>query len=1225
MSTERTTQVLAAITDEGFFELLAMAILREADPIYRTLIHPGVNVKGKTIKSPVDGICFVQGSTPPHMIVVHHTITARSDLENKWLHDPSKVKPQKDSRPRAPAGDLIKTAKLVAQERKHTPNLRVTLVLTTNQEPPDSLVRKVVGAGRIYDLEIDIWSCSRLSHFLDNNPSGQWIRYSFLNIDQEMFSAELLQALSNKSIDNYTLNLLDNPEAWVPRVLDDMLTTRQRLGVTFLVARSGFGKSVACYKRLMTHVKGGGVGIILSHDIISSAVTLEQAIITALQKLHPSLSTVGPSVFSFCSSDKPLLLVVEDINRSGQTQLLVEKILGWSRKLTNNKSSPSPWCLLCPLWPEVLTSLSEQAKETINPLIIIADRFTDKEGCNAVIAREWLFNCDISILRAKEISNLLGHDPLLIALHDPSKEPDPHHVISQFVEGSLSRVAIDEKENTVTDYRDAICDLAGEMLSKRQIDPNWREVRKWGGLLGEPLRIISRIAKYGELIRFTGPSNNQKLSFRHDRVRDWLLADAASELDRRGLLAEDIVSDPYFAEVMGAVLVKGSPDASFLQRVSSSNPLALFHALRLIGPVHTPHLEAILQSIYRWLDNPATQDPSNYHLRREALAMLAGTDSLEVPKLVRKFNDQTISSYLALLRNGIVTGGIELCTRIEPGDSAPWRDIQIEHAKINYGQKLSNDLDVFLRRTDLDKTIRKGALRFAGHIAEPSLALAIEACWTADEKHNEYLADYLWAFGECCSNDPVRYLKPVCDAWANLSDQPEKDGWPSPRDNLAAHELRWAFHKWPPIAALDYLIERGSQDDLRWPITYMLHGMDHPKAILFVVKELAARQRRLTGTNSFVMTARDEWKRDQELFGRQMSKESRDILLEFWQDKTKDKYLRTQAFSLWSANIGINDIEILRDSNSSVELADKILFERLVRGDQLAIPAMIDKLTTDEHGYWWQCGRYIWSPELTGVLDKYFEKRGTKSKKIWFETFGTDWIIHEFITRLPENQAEHLLLKHWPHLRYIQEYVQAALYVSTQSLLDAAQSTINDCPDPAKLLKHLCHHYGIRTKGRIGLKREAQVRALAPYLHLLAPIDIGDLWKECNDHGWFTVRKELLDNRLQGQFLKRKWDRDLVMEELDQMVTENSIARVNYWIGDFLKADVPWREILSTMEVWLDYKRSFNALRVVASVVERRGIRGDLKVLKVYDGMPKIEAEQLIVDTKFAVYRRSIY
>lgn len=112
-----TVQALASITDAGLFEQLATAVLREANPHYVSLAHPGVNVEGKTVKAPLDGICFVPGFDPPHLIAVHHTITAREKLESKWLRDPATVKPRKGSRPTAPAGDLIKTAAIVAEER----------------------------------------------------------------------------------------------------------------------------------------------------------------------------------------------------------------------------------------------------------------------------------------------------------------------------------------------------------------------------------------------------------------------------------------------------------------------------------------------------------------------------------------------------------------------------------------------------------------------------------------------------------------------------------------------------------------------------------------------------------------------------------------------------------------------------------------------------------------------------------------------------------------------------------------------------------------------------------------------------------------------------------------------------------------------------------------------------------------------------------------------------
>jgi len=607
----------------------------------------------------------------------------------------------------------------------------------------------------------------------------------------------------------------------------------------------------------------------------------------------------------------------------------------------------------------------------------------------------------------------------------------------------------------------------------------------------------------------------------------------------------------------------------------------------------------------------------------EAAAMLAETDSPEVPAIVRKFHDQTIYGKMARLRNGDLSGGIEFCIGMNPGSGASWRDIQIEHAKLHYGRSLTKALDSFLRQADLDSVFRIGALRLAGHIADPGLAMAIEACWTADGGRGDHLAEYLWAFGECCGDDPARYLGPVCDAWAALSDQSDKKGMTSPRDTVAAHELRWAFHRWPPLAAIDYFIQRGSQDDLRWPITYMLHGMDHPKAVLFVVEEIAATQRRLEGTGSFshfARSAKDDWQRAQERNGRPMSKDSRNLLLELWRNETKDKHLRTQAFSLWAATQDADDIQVLRSVPPSDELADKILWARLPRGDHQAIPAMIEKLSTDDHGYWWQCGRYLWSSELTEALDAYLDRRSAKAKRTWGESVASDWITCELIMRLPESQAERLLLKHWEHLHFGPEFIQTALYVSTPCLMEAAQTAITECPEPAELMKYLSVNFGIGTKSRQGLTRESQVRALTPYLHLLSPTDIRDLWMVCNDRGWFAMRRELLDGHMQPPFR----DRDHVMSVLDEMIAQKSIFMIDHWIGDFLKAGIPWAEILAAMVMWLDQRRSLEALQAVARAVEYRGTREDLGALSTYEGMPETAARQLIADTQFAVRRRSI-
>jgi hypothetical protein len=167
-------------------------------------------------------------------------------------------------------------------------------------------------------------------------------------------------------------------------------------------------------------------------------------------------------------------------------------------------------------------------------------------------------------------------------------------------------------------------------------------------------------------------------------------------------------------------------------------------------------------------------------------------------------------------------------------------------------------------------------------------------------------------------------------------------------------------------------------------------------------------------------------------------------------------------------------------------------------------------------------------------------------------------------------------------------------------------------------------HFGIKVKGHPGLTREAQVRALAPYLHLLSPMDLGTLWEACNDHGWFATRRALLDERLQPPFLERRWDRNRAASDFDKMIAENRLVWIDHWLDDFLKTGLPWAEILAAMTAWLDQRRSFEALQLVAVAVEHRGTREDLGALSTYEGMPETAARQLIADTQFAVRRRSI-
>jgi hypothetical protein len=1215
-----TVEMLARITDAGLFERLATAVLRYAQSEYRALAHPGVNVDGKTVKSPLDGIAFAIGADPPHMIAVHHTIGARDGLPKKWLHDPSKVKSRKKNAVATLPGDVLKTIVIVEEERKRVPNLRVTLVLTTNQEPDEKTLRDVHSVAATARVDIDLWSGSRLAQFLDDDPKGHWLRRRFLGVKPERLSESLLAELSKTSLAIHPPQ--DAPEARIDRELDRALTALGPKEVTFLVASSGFGKTVACHKWLSAHIEKGGFGLVLSPNNVAGAATIDAAVEAALFELHSGLVRgSGSEALAMCSTERPLFLVIEDINRAGHASLLAEKIAAWASKPGSNPAAPS-YRAICPIWPELLESVGEDARKRISALTLFGRSFSPSEAREAVQIRAKQVGRTLSGMTADASAAALGNDPLLIALHDPTESTDANRVISDFVERSIARQARLHHDHTPSDYRRVLRALGCMMLEYRQFEPSWTDVCAWAGIAALDRPLLSRVLHAGDFLHLAGTSIEQRIGFRHDRVRDCLLIDAATDMLRGGVLSDQIVGEPYFAETIAGVLVTSYASDEFVNRVRKLNPLALFHALRLFQEPITEIHQHVLSAIDQWLNDPESMMRGHQRLRWEALAALAQTESSKVAEIVRCFPQTGWAGLQALFRNGDVLGGIELCRTLEPGSGAPWRDEQIEHAKLKFGKNLLQKLGEILRLNESTAELRSGALRLAGHLADPNLAGAIEVCWALDSTRHERLDDYLWAVAECCSNDPERYLKPICDAWAALPSKSESVSLPSPREDLAANHVRWAFRKWVPAAALPYIVKRAADEDLRWPITTTLRDIDHPIAIEFTVKEMASAMRRLEGTGRFSpfwSTVPDDWRRQQkEGFG--MSPQSRRLLLGYWTDAKTDKYLRNASFRLWAATKEDRDLDILRLPDLPKDLSDQILRERLDRHDQSAIPQLLVKLHSDPGGHWWYSARNVWSKDLLVAIDADLMRRRDKVGHAPKTEFDDDHILAELIMRLPPKEAETLLERHWDHLHVSSYYVQAALFVGTPKMLTMADSSLSTCANPAELLSY----FGVAliTTGYPPLAREIQIQTLVPYLKYLQQHEISTLWDLCNEHGWYRVRQAHLDPLIQKSGGAVYLDDIASMEALDKMANDNRFPWIDLWLENYAKTGVSTEAILGLFKRWLASRKTIESLRLMSQALSLIGRRDDLGILNVDIEAEAQELDMLRCDTAFSVRRR---
>lgn len=1223
-SEQQTASKLSAITDEGLFERLATAVLRQATPdLYANLTQPGVNANGKTIKGPVDGISFVPGACPRHMIAAHHTSGSRTKLKRKWLHDPSTVKPQEGTRSTTPAGDLIKTIAIANEEREENPDIRVTLALTTNDEPTEDVTREVEAVAHANGIVLDIWSRERLAHYLDNDSNGQWLRQKYLGIAQRRLSTELLRHISQLSLQAHCPPAKE--DALIDRECSQTMVRDLARPVGFLVGESGCGKTIASYRLLASYVQSGRCGMVLTHDLLSAAFTIDQAIDSALRRLHPLLeANSGVEARALCSVEEPLLIVVEDINNSGEAVALMERLAGWAP--TNEPGTDAgglTWRIICPVWPQLLAGLRDETRKRVESLAVSLGPFTQPDARNAIERRAALAGVAILPLDVDATAEALGYDPLLIALYDLDAMPDAHKVIGQFISSSTGRLASTSGTYVAQDYRTALQDLAVKMLQRRTLDPTWDDVCEW---LRDPTdrQAFRELMKHAEIIRVIATDNGSRLAFRHDRVRLWLLVDGALAALRSGQMDDAVFSEPFFAEIIGCALSEPSLPASLAVRAGNASPLALFYALKSFREPTAPIHHATIAAIEQWLSDAKVHGRAVQTLRWTALHVLSETDSSLVIRIVERFRDKGWSEILAKLRHGDLGAGLRLCRSVEPGSNAPWRDRQIAHTLARYGDTFVNELDRLLSGRETNEADRVGALRLAGHVGRTSLSGAIAQCWALDPVRHEHLADYLWAAAQCGGGNTESLLGPLCDAWAALSDEKGAHG-SSPRNSLASHDVQWAFSRALPESAMRYFIRRAAQEELRWPIAFMMHGVDHADAVEFIVRELAATARRIEDTerfSSFPESVVQHWERKQR-DGKPMSPDSMHRLQELWGDQTNDKHLRQQSFRIWAATSHPAQIALLRAVTGADVLKDDVLRARLERGDKAAIPEFIVRIGVSDRDYWWQFGRTIWSEELTAALDNALARRALQAERKWGATYASDWITSELVMRQRLLVAENLLIKHWAHLKYSPNFVQAALYVSTPVLRQFVRQAVDDCPNPAQMFEFIDMHFGVRTFGHPGITRIEQLDGLIPYLDYINDSGIYAFWGLCNERGWINMRRTQLDGRL-GQWRKNAGlDDETLMMELDE-----ELKRDHHWLDHW----VEWRmkdgrsrdAILDVVDIWLKrHKGNVAAMEVAAAVITHAGTRCDVDRLAVGSDESE-EAAAIVTDTRFAVARRTL-
>lgn len=1205
-----TSLAIANMTDEGLFESLATDVLRQAVPAYARLAHVGTNAAGKTRKAPVDALGFEHGAASPHLVVVHHTISAAGGLGQKWLRDPAKVKKRKANSPDPPAGDVIKSIQVIATERLRRPGLRATLVLTTNSEPDEAVVLEVEALCAENQVEVDIWTRTRITNVLDNTAPGQWIRRKYLGTPQRYLSEERFRELSLESLE--VLRPVDTAEAWISRELDTELAAIRR-PVTFLASRSGSGKTVACYRLACNHINAGGLALVISAETVNDAPTLDHALEVEISRLDPALE-LSESATQWSQPGQPLLLIVEDINRSGQPVRLMEKITRWGLKAEAAKA-PSNWRLICPTWPQVIDAADHSLTKAVERMVQVAGALTPPEGQAAVMLRAEAQGEELSLVEASGISEELGHDPLLIALYDFKEKPTPRAVIGRYVHRELHMLA-HSSDTVPAEYLTALRAMSLRLMEKLQIEPPTSQLLNQCEDARQEALIRALIAKGTVIYRQAGPELDPVLRFRHDRVRDWLFVDALTDADEHQPLQASAIEDPFLAEIVGDVIAERDFPDHLLLAASSAAPLALFHAMRSLPPSKAGAGRArLLATIDTWLGQLPVNEGGSDSLLWECVSALARTDDPIVPSLIEKIPYDHPTGLSAALRNGDVRAGAMLCAMFEPGMNMSVRDAQISHAQHVIGDALLESVRALLIETKGQHRLISGLLRLAGHIGHPSLGGALLAKWESDPHRAEYLADYLWAFARCCDESNARsYLQPILDMWESLPNEPDDYG-SSKRSRLATYNVDWAFARTPPVNAIPYFIERAESPDLRWPILFMLRNV-YDERVLDVLREELAARHRIDGDRAF-------WFRNS-IFGfgdrdKPLPALYRTRLAELWRADAEDHAARLAAFELWSIGLSFQDLKILIDAKVEPEWEERVLQKRLLCGDRDAMDALIVRLDSScgSNAWWWQYAGYVPGDKILDCIDRTLARRRDHAKDA--ADSDLDWQIAPVLMRYSPEHIERILVEHWDHVSTSHRFIQAALFAATPKTIQLAASAIQALPEPGEAFKMISMGFGIWQQDGVSVSRRAQIESLAPYIALIPEHDLLSLAGHCDSLGWADTRDLVFGDVLKT--IPSRWSSGRSAQILDDMSSREH-CWVRNEVDQILKTGVTWPDLLSDLKRWLETRQTISALSFVSEAIEYKGTRVDLAVLDVFTDASNEEVRRIVAETSFSVRRR---
>ena len=1188
-----TAEALEALTDSGRFEQLAAATVGLRNSKYACLISTGINARGRTVPSAVDGFNRVPGSDPPHFVILACTTTDTAHLRGKLLG--------KD-------GDLSKAVRHAEPLRKRFPNARFTVILATSHSIKGDLLRDLHIRGTESDVSCDPWENSRLARDLDTHPSGQWLRREYLGIEAQQLSRELLWDISSANCESYeddTSSLLGRQ--WVSRSVDDtleQLVASREINLIFLIGKPGFGKSVAACRCLRKAITNGGTGLWLSAEILLDSPSIEHAVGAQLRKHFPALSPDQASrAFQVLEPHERLLLVVDDVNRS-DPQPPLRKLLGWIREAESNSKehqlARQPVVAICPIWPRVWRGMASLIEKRLDVAKVHVDLMEMSEAIDLLGTGAKPDDPEFELAKAVRIARECNRDPFLLGMWNRMRTDSPstsssvrQGIIEEFIQIKTSE--LEERQHTrllAGEYRGALVDLARHMIRVGSFSVPMEDIKLWFSEQQDDLDGIRELVHQAVIVE---QRDDGLVRFRHDRLLKHFATKAL-----QGLLKvspeEETLSDPWFAEWIAEACLIERPSTDELRRIMASNPCCVIELLRKLQDPLDSFGELVLQFVLEDLSQSEHSLFSRGILYSDLCLALLDASQSTVTRL-RKQLPSSPMLLLAGLRNGFTEDGIAYCAS-QRGWCPTFSNGLLEYCLSDVrGTAVQETLVQGLSDTVTSGRLTQdgliGALSLMGFLADPRLAETIRQCWNMASDKKDTLFYALWATLRCGADNNEAVARPFLTTWASLSDERTEAHSLSDRNDVGdALRLALSFHA--SSAIVKYLVNVACETPgLRWAIQIAVSDIDDPDAVEFNLATLAE--------GDFMF---DSIKWSPRIGRRSLSDASRSRLRAIWDDASCSEKLRRYAFTWWSHGATPCDLADLRLLSREDELAQSAIRLRAVLGDRSVIRELEALLQEDAWNF--NVASLVWANRFADIAHRHL--RALASEKHAPFTPGcthSELGLLECLARIPPETSNSLLERNWAHLSLRPKFVELALYVGLPRLLEQVRGAFSKCPAGLHAVRHLKLHLGWQSSrhnapAHVILDR---VERLLPHVGELDERDVYTLAHECIALGQTSVLPKLqryLSDNMRPRMLPT--DDDL-LKEVDELAdSPNDTWRVQFTVEDSVKRGDDPARLLRLIAKWLPRRSDTEGLAVGSEFLALIGRREDIAILDRWAG-----------------------